>query len=189
MNAFAAIVASLALAVPPPTGLAPAPRAAHEAPQIPAKAKFGPARQEPDPFRDFRDSYRPEVQQQVRIEQHMVIRLVPSTPSVRRDSADPPPRAGQAVRYKEKKLGRCVAIDDIVGIAPTQSNRLLLFMRDHRLLSATLERICDADAFYLGAYVERSTDGRLCTGRDTLRARTGASCQVSRISRLVAIKD
>ena len=189
MSAFTATVAAFALAVPPPVALAPASHAVHEAIPRPASAKFGQARQQPDPFRDFRDSYRPEVQQQVRIEQHMVIRLVPSTPSVRRESIDPPPRAGDATRYKEKKLGRCVAIDDIIGIAPTQSNRLLLFMRDHRLLSVALERICDADAFYLGAYVERNTDGRLCTGRDTLRARTGASCQVSRINRLVAIKD
>jgi hypothetical protein len=41
------------------------------------------------------------------------------------------------VRYKEKKLRRCIPIDEIAGIAPMQ-NRLLLFMRDHRLLSATL---------------------------------------------------
>jgi hypothetical protein len=62
-------------------------------------------------------------------------------------------------------------------------------MRDHRLLSATLERVCDPDAFYLGASVERNADGRLCSGRDTLRARTGATCQISRINRLVALKD
>ena len=62
-------------------------------------------------------------------------------------------------------------------------------MTNHHILSLALERACDADAFYLGAYVERSHDGKLCTGRDLLRARSGATCRVSRISRLVAVKD
>lgn len=162
MNSFAAFAALLALAVP-------------------GSSEFAP-------FPAFRGGYRPEVQHQVHIEQRMVIRLVPSPPAMRREMLDAVPNSDRPVRYKEKKLGGCVALDDIAGIEPMQ-NRLLLFMRDHRLLSATLERVCDPAAFYLGAYVERSSDGRLCSGRDTLRARTGASCRVSRINRLVAIKD
>nr|WP_166175325.1 hypothetical protein [Altererythrobacter segetis] len=161
MNSFAAIVAVLALAVPGPSDV--------------------------DAFGDFRGSYRPEVQNQIQIEQRVIIRLVPSPPAMRREVFDAP-RAERPVRYKEKKLSRCVPIDQIDGIAPLQ-NRLLLFMHDHRLLSATLERVCDPDAFYLGASVERNADGRLCSGRDMLRSRTGASCQISRINRLVALKD
>ena len=108
---------------------------------------------------------------------------------MRREIFDAPPRAEAQVRYKEKKAGKCVAIDDIAGISPMEPNRLLLFMRDRRMLSLALERACDADAFYLGAYVERSADGKLCVNRDTLRARTGATCRLSRISRLVAVRD
>jgi hypothetical protein len=162
MNALAAIAAALAL-----TG-----------PLLPDGRALGV----------FLDHYRPEVQRQVHIEQRVIIRLAPSSASVRREMFDSPPERDQPVRYKEKKLARCVEIDDIAGIAPMQ-NRLLLFMRDHRLLSVALERVCDPDAFYLGASVERNADGRLCSGRDTLRARTGANCQISRINRLVAIKD
>lgn len=135
----------------------------------------------------FRGGYQPAVQHQIHIEQRVVIRLVPSTISARRAMFDAP-RSDHPVRYKEKKLSRCIPIDEIDGIAPLQ-NRLLLFMRDRRLLSATLERVCDPDAFYLGASVERNADGRLCSGRDTLRSRTGANCQISRINRLVAVKD
>jgi hypothetical protein len=190
MNSFAAFVAVLALAVPAPAAVfAPATRAVHEARSATPPAKFGGVRPESEPFRSFRDSYRPEAQHQVHIEERVIIRLAPTSPTVRRRMVPPAPRGDGPARYKEKKVGRCVPIDDIVGIAPTRPNRLLLFMRDHRLLSAALERACDADAFYLGAYVDRSDDGRLCTGRDTLRARTGATCQISRISRLVAIKD
>jgi hypothetical protein len=189
MNSLTAIAAVFALVAWTPSATAAvAPRSAHEAHSARAAPKIGLAPQQGEAFRAFRDSYRPEMQEQVHIEQHVIIRLVPSPPSVRREMLDPPSADGP-VRYKEKKFKRCVAIDDIAGIAPLESNRLLLFMRDHRLLSVALERVCDADAFYLGAYVDRSADGRLCSGRDTLRARTGATCQISRINRLVALKD
>jgi hypothetical protein len=191
MNSLAAMLAAFALVVPGAraTMFAPGAGAAHEAPPRPMVPKLGSARPEAEAFRNFRDSYRPQAQDQVRIEQHVVIRISPSPPSVRREVLGPPPRAEGATRYKEKKFHDCVKLDEIAGITPLQPNRLLLFMRDHRLLSAALERACDADAFYLGAYVERSTDGKLCKGRDALRARTGATCRVSRISRLVAVKD
>jgi hypothetical protein len=190
MNSIAAFVATLALAVPaPPAVFAPAPETVHEVRPALPPAKFGPARPDGDPFRALRDSYRPEVTHQVHIEEHVVIRLAPTSPTVRRGMMPLPPRADGPVRYKEKKHARCVPLDEIAAIAPTRPNRLLLFMRDHRLLSASLERACDADAFYLGAYVDQSEDGRLCSGRDTLRARTGAKCRIARISRLVAVKD
>ncbi len=162
MNSFAAIAAALTLAAP--------------------------ARPDASAFPFFRDHFRPEVQHQVHIEQRVIIRLAPSSPSTQRELFDPQSRSDRPTRYKEKKLARCVEIDEIAGIAPMQ-NRLLLFMRDHRLLTVALERVCDPDAFYLGASVERNADGRLCSGRDILRSRTGANCQISRINRLVAIKD
>jgi hypothetical protein len=139
---------------------------------------------EPEAFRNFRESYRPEAQDQVRIEQHVMIRITPTRRDLREEFfADTP------LRLREKKHGDCVAIEDIVGISPMEPNRLVMFMRNHHMLSIALERACDPDAFYLGAYVERSTDGKLCTGRDTLRARSGAACRVAHISRLVAVKD
>lgn len=190
MNSFPPIAAVLALVLPVPRAtVAPVPPAAHEVAPPVKGPRFGLAGREPQAFRNFRESYRPEAQDQVRIEQHVIIRLVPSPLSVRRQVFAPPPRDDGPTRYKEKKFGDCVALDDIAGIAPLSPNRLLLFMRDHHMLSAALERSCDADAFYLGAYVERTADGRLCKGRDTLRARTGATCQISHISRLVAVKD
>jgi hypothetical protein len=190
MNSLALIAAALVLAAPGSRAtVVTAPGEAHEAHARAMIGKFGPARPESEAMRQFRDSFRPETQRQVHIEQRMIIRITPSPPSVRREIFNPPPRAEAQVRYKEKKAGKCVAIDDISGISPMEPNRLLLFMRDHRMLSVSLERACDADAFYLGAYVERSADGKLCTGRDTLRARTGATCRVARISRLVAVRD
>lgn len=189
MNSFAAVVAALALVVPAPrAALASAP-APGEARAEPAMSKFGPARPEPDPFRAFRESYQPEAQRQVRIEQHVIIRITPRSRSTRDEMFGPPLRGDDPPRYKEKKIDKCLPIDGIAGIAPGEENRLLLFMRDHQVLSAALERACDPAAFYLGAYVERSTDGKLCAGRDTIRSRTGATCRLSRISKLVAVKE
>jgi len=144
---------------------------------------------ESDAFDAFRDAYRPETQDQVRIEQHVTIRITPSPPALRREMFATPAQSDGPVRFKEKKHDHCVAIEDIAGISPMEPNRLVLFMRNHHMLSVSLERACDADAFYLGAYVERNPDGKLCTGRDTLRARTGATCRLSAINRLVAVKD
>jgi hypothetical protein len=193
MNSLAAIVTVVALAMPAAGGrvaLAPASSVAHEAAPLPAIPKLGSAPPASDAFRRFRESYRPQEQDQVRIEQRMIIRISPSPPAVRREVLGPPQRADDGpMRYKEKKFHDCVKIENIAGITPMRPNRLVLFMRDHRVLSAALERACDADAFYLGAYVERSSDGKLCKGRDALRARTGATCRIARFSRLVAVKD
>jgi hypothetical protein len=190
MNVFAATVAALALAAPVTSAtIAPAARPAHEAPSLPAAPTLSASRPDAEAFRAFRDGYRPQVQDQVRIEQHVIIRITPSPPSLRREMLGQIPRVDGPVRYKEKKFDDCVKVENIAGITPMQPNRLVLFMRNHHLLSASLERACDADAFYLGAYVERSADGKLCTGRDVLRARTGATCRIARLSRLVAVKD
>ena len=72
--------------------------------------------------------------------------------------------------------------------APEQ-NRILLFMRDRRVLSAALERACSARDYYSGFYVERNEDGQLCARRDTLQSRAGASCKVAQLNRLVAVRD
>jgi hypothetical protein len=188
MNSFAAIAAAFALVVPA-AGASVVKSSAHEAPEAPRVPKMSAARPGEEAFRAFRDSYRPEAQDQVRIEQHVIIRISPSPPAVRREMFGQTPRPDDPLRFKEKKADRCVAIDDIAGITPMEPNRLVLFMRDHRMLSVALERACDADAFYLGAYIARSGDGKLCTGRDSLRSRTGATCRVGRISRLVAVRD
>jgi len=99
--------------------------------------------------------------------------------------------AGSGLALLEAEMARQHrdALDSIRSNAEMAGRVGASIMRDRRLLSATLERVCDPDAFYLGASVERNADGRLCSGRDTLRSRTGANCQISRINRLVAVKD
>jgi hypothetical protein len=190
MNSIAASISALALvATAPSSQIGPVNAGWHEAAPGPDTPRFGLHREQPSPFRVIEDSFRAPVQNQVRIEQRVIIRVGPSRSAAREEMLARLPSADRPTRYKEKKLSGCIPIEDIAGVQPAQENRLLLFMRDNRVLSAALERACDAEAFYLGFYVERSSDGMLCSKRDMLQARTGASCEIVQLNRLVAIKD
>jgi hypothetical protein len=189
MNSVPAAIAAFALAVPASQARAPLPApVAHEVAVQPAQDQLSGERAAPAPFRAFRHSYEPEAQNQVHIEQRVIIRIAPGPPDAREDLLAQLPRPAKPARYKEKKLKGCIPIEGIAGSQP-DDNRLLLFMRDHRVLSAALERACDPADYYLGFYIEQNADGMLCSKRDKLHARTGATCEVAQLSRIVAIKD
>lgn len=124
---------------------------------------------------------------QVRIERRVTVRIAPIGPAMR-DSliADVRP---VLPRMSERKMGKCVPVAAIAAVQPDAGSRLLLFMRDRRLISASLEKACSARDFYSGFYIERSADGMLCVDRDRLQSRTGSQCQVSRMRQLVADDD
>jgi hypothetical protein len=138
-------------------------------------------------FRDVVETFRVQAQNQVRIEQHMSIRISPQS----RPMTLPPqfmmdlPRRELAPRMVERNIGRCVPVSSISGVQPDSGGRLILFLRDRRMVSAVLERACRARDFYSGFYIERTTDGRLCVDRDTLLSRSGANCKLTRIRQLV----
>lgn len=188
MNTLVPFLAALALAAPHPAGEGQlAAPVAHESAAFPPAGPRSLASDEPQAFSNFRDSYQPQVQDQVHIEQRVIIRIAPGPPQAREDFFARFPRPEMPPQYREERFKGCVAIDDIAGVEPVE-DRLVLYMRDHRLLSAALERACDAEAFYLGFYVERNADGMLCSKRDKLQARTGATCQIIQLNRLVAVK-
>ncbi len=129
------------------------------------------------------ESFRPEVQQQVRIEQRITIRVAPRTvlasPLVAEIDAESSPR------FDERKMGKCVAVGGIGGVQIGGDDKLMLFMRDQRIVSVTLEKACSARDFYSGFYIERSADGMLCVDRDKLQSRTGANCSLRRMRQLI----
>lgn len=142
-------------------------------------------------FREVAESFRIPTQNQVRIEQHMSIRVVPLSRPV---TAPPPvmldfPRRATASRFVERNIGRCLSISTISGVQPDMGSRLILFLRDRRMVSAVLERACRARDFYSGFYVERTADGQICVDRDTLQSRSGANCKLTRIRQLVEPDD
>lgn len=119
-------------------------------------------------------------QQQVRIERRTIIRVAPH--AARRW----PPRPGNPGDYRERAVGKCLPLGGIAAVGVDRDERLLLFMRDRQVIGAQLEKSCHAQDFYSGFYIDRSADGRLCSGRDMLRARSGASCSISRMRKLLA---
>jgi hypothetical protein len=137
------------------------------------------------------ESFRQQTQNQVRIEQQTTIRISPRpqrAPERPNFLVDLPNR-DVAPRMVERNIGRCVSASGISGVQADAGNRLLLFMRDRRIVSAQLERACRGRDFYSGFYLSRSTDGQLCVDRDTLLSRSGANCKLTRLRQLVESGD
>ena len=186
MNSLAAFLTPFALLLPAVPAVLPhnVDEAAQAAPDD-DKSPRGFAVAPVTPLRLLEEARRPPVEYQVRIEQRVIIRIAPSTPQrVERSLSELNQRSG---RFEEVRLGECIPISMIAAVTP-QDNRLLLFMRDRRILSLALERACNPEDFYLGFYIERQ-DGQLCERRDRLQSRAGASCRVTRLNRLVAARD
>jgi len=190
MNSFALVLAPFALLLPAAVGQLSGGAAPNEqilaqsAPQdmkVPPGISSAPL----EPLRVLQEARRPPAANQVRIEQRVIIRIYPSSPQLAERSMAELNRRSD--RFEEVRLDGCVPINMIAAVTPNQ-NRLLLFMRDNRVLSLALERTCSPQDFYSGFYIERQ-DGQLCERRDRLQSRAGASCQVTRVSRLVAVRD
>jgi hypothetical protein len=188
MNNFAALLASLTLALPVVVGGGGAVPDEQVVRSLPDKISLpeGESGLE-QPFASMLQRYEPETSDQVRIEQRVVIRVAPAR-RIRQDLIADVRQGAAGNRFQERPMKRCVPMANIAGVQSGPRNRLILFMRDRNIVSAALEKACSVRDFYSGFYVERSTDGLLCSGRDMLQSRTGASCGVQRLSHLVAVK-
>ena len=129
------------------------------------------------------------VQRQVRIEQRVIIRIVPRSAATRQGAASFVEAPRPSTRLVERKAADCLPAAAVGAVQPAPDNRLMLFMRDRRLYSAKLERACHARDFYSGFYVERNGDGMICVDRDKLQSRTGSKCEVTAISQMVPEGD
>lgn len=135
------------------------------------------------------DSVTAPIAYQVRIEQHIILRVSPRR-NPERDTMMPVERNFEHPRrFVERRMGKCIEIGDIAGVRPESGSRLLLFMRDRHLIAADLEKACAARDFYSGFYIEKNDDGRLCVDRDKLLARSGSRCRVARLSLIVPVEE
>jgi len=133
--------------------------------------------------------YGRQVFRQFRIEQRVIIRISPQRESNRNELLAQLPQRGLNTRFEEREMDRCLPVNRISGVQTGTGNRLLLFLRDQRIVSVNLERACRARDFYSGFYVERNEDGQLCVDRDALQSRSGAKCDIERMSQLVAVTE
>ena len=192
MNLLTAFLAPFALLLPAAAVERPAPEerdTANATPQTADPVPMGLDNGAADRLRVLETARRPPEAGQVRIEQRVIIRIAPSSAATRERMMAALPRASTTTQFHEQKLDGCISIDAIAGVQPAQQNRLLLFMRDHRVLTAALERACNAEDYYSGFYVERNEDGQICARRDKLQSRAGATCKVSQLNKLVAVRD
>jgi hypothetical protein len=112
------------------------------------------------------------------VEQRIIIR-VPRTSSSRGIATRP-------VAWREGRRQRCIAARRIVGAGLLGPNSVDLILSDQSRVRATLGRRCPALDFYRGFYVTSSDDGRICADRDTIRARSGAECEIDQFRVLIA---
>lgn len=142
------------------------------------------------PLQTLSDAIRPAENAQVRIEQSITIRITPRPPRSEQELlAALPQGARPSAHIEERKIGSCVPAQGIVGVQTAQDNKLLLFMRDRRIISIALEKACSSRDFYSGFYIDRHDDGQLCAKRDKIHSRAGAKCDVKQLRQLVAVRD
>lgn len=134
-------------------------------------------------------TFRVPGQNQVRIEQRLTIRVTPRAPELRPNMLAELPTNGIPSNVTERRMGRCLPVSGIAGVQMGGDSKLILFMRDQRIVSATLDKTCRSRDFYSGFYMARSEDGMLCTHRDMLQSRAGANCQLTGLKQLVDDDD
>lgn len=188
MPSFFALLAPLALLFPAPAGQ----DAGEEAQLLPDKVQVPPAepgRREPSRWLALDATTSIPIQHQVRIERRLTIRISPRTDTVRQNMVAELSRPRAQSRFVERAMGNCVPMRSIAAVQSAANNRLVLYLRDQRIISASLEKACRARDFYSGFYVEPSDDGMLCIDRDRLLSRTGAKCQLSAMRRLELVTE
>lgn len=133
-------------------------------------------------YRTLMQSFRTETAGQVRIEQRLIIRIAPHAPG--HTALQDVPSGPVGPRFYERKTGRCLAVQGIAGVQ-VMDDRLVLYMRDRRIIGANLEKSCRPRDFYSGFYVEQTSDGQICAGRDQVHSRAGATCSISGLRELI----
>ena len=133
------------------------------------------------------EAWREEMEaHQVRIRQEIMIRVSPRRESSRELIANW--RQVLPRSYEQRDIGKCIPARKLVAVQTVSSRDLVLYLSDSRMIRAQLRKSCNARDFYLGSYMESNKDGELCAGRDTLRARNGATCKIGAIRQLVPVE-
>jgi hypothetical protein len=189
MDNLFTLATSLALLLPVKAGEGAAPDHGADG-EVAPYCGVAPARAaSPGPFSPLAALRHSSTARQVRIEQRVVVRIAPQPLAARQSLLAELPERTPAPRFEERGKEKCVPLDGIAGVQTGSGNRLVLFLRDQRMMSVNLEKACRARDFYSGFYVEKNKDGRLCVERDRLRSRTGMSCEVAVMRRLVEVVE
>ena len=88
--------------------------------------------------------------------------------------------------WKEKRGPKCIGVTDLGGALITGPSSVDLVLTGGKRIRAKLDGDCQPLDFYGGFYLKPGMDGQVCADRDSIRVRSGASCQIDSFKRLVA---
>lgn len=80
--------------------------------------------------------------------------------------------------WKEARGPHCIVPADLAGALLSGGDAIDLVLVGNRRLRARLGAGCEPLDFYSGVYLRPAADGKVCAGRDSIRARSGASCRI-----------
>jgi hypothetical protein len=93
------------------------------------------------------------------------------------------PRSAPGIEWRERSGPRCIGIRDLVGATLSGPSSIDFVYRNRGRYRARLDSGCAALDFYKGFYLQPD-DGRICAGRDVIRSRIGAICQIQQFRTL-----
>lgn len=127
---------------------------------------------------------------QVSIEQRIIIRvpMARSGGPARRFRQERGWDVDEEVEWEEHKGPKCLPARGLVAAALTSKRGVDLMLRDRSRMRARLSRECRPEDLYSGFYVQPTSDGNICAGRDQLLTRNGMSCDIDSFRRLVPEK-
>jgi len=112
---------------------------------------------------------------QLTIRQRVIVRIqtAPMTPV--------PPR----IEWRERKGPKCLPMGAIQGAAIIAPGAVDLILRGGGRIRVRFAASCPALDYYSGFYIAPTTDGMICSGRDSVRDRAGGECEITRFRELV----
>jgi hypothetical protein len=113
---------------------------------------------------------------QFTIRQQLIIRV----PSRLRPPPDPVP-------YREKDGPKCIPADALAG-AQISNYGVDLLLKGGKRVRAKLAGDCPPLDYYSGFYIRQGSDGRVCQDRDSIRVRSGGSCEIERFRTLQPLR-
>ena len=93
------------------------------------------------------------------------------------------PIPAQPMKWKEKGGPKCIPAAALGG-AHISRQGVDLLLKGGARIRAKLQR-CPPLDYYSGFYIRPGLDGRICEDRDTIRVRSGGSCEIDVFKRLV----
>lgn len=100
----------------------------------------------------------------------------------------PPPRGTKPPseqKWEERRAPRCIPTSRIAAAAVHDRRNIDLLTNNGERMRARLDKRCPSLDFYSGFYIRQTPDGQICADRDSIRTRSGATCEIDAFRRLV----